>query len=128
MDTLTDWAKARSVTTDWTTHGYHLDEDGWEHQRWTFTLTLDGRELIVPFRTGTAWEEVPSAAVVLSAIRSDAEAGVEDFEEFCANFGYDTDSRKAYATWEECREAGRKLDEWIVSDEDRLAFDQAEGE
>jgi hypothetical protein len=32
-----------------------------------------------------------------------------NFEEFCANYGYDTDSRKAYSTWREVQEQNDKL-------------------
>lgn len=31
------------------------------------------------------------------------------FDEWASTFGYDTDSRKALATYEQCREAGPKL-------------------
>jgi hypothetical protein len=33
---------------------------------------------------------------------SDAVSGLDSFDEFCRNFGYDTDSREAYQTWQAC--------------------------
>lgn len=39
---------------------------------------------------------------VLYSLLSDSQAGSESFEEFCSNFGYENDSRKAYKTWEAC--------------------------
>ena len=33
----------------------------------------------------------------------DAEAGAQSFEDFCADLGYDTDSRKAEKTWQACK-------------------------
>ena len=47
-----------------------------------------------PYRT-------PSAYDVLSCISGDARCP-QRFSEFCSEYGYDEDSRKAYATWERC--------------------------
>ena len=39
---------------------------------------------------------------------SDAASGLLSFEEFCREFGYDTDSRTAYRTWQACQYSSRK--------------------
>jgi hypothetical protein len=39
------------------------------------------------------------------------------FEEFCCDYGYDTDSRKAFATWEDCERIAIKLRELFTADE-----------
>ena len=39
---------------------------------------------------------------------SDAVSGLEPFEQFCREFGYDSDSRSAYQTWQACRRLSRK--------------------
>lgn len=44
----------------------------------------------------------PELADLLNSLQSDCAGGDQSFEEFCGDFGYDTDSRKAYATWEAC--------------------------
>lgn len=44
----------------------------------------------------------PQLADVLCSLQSDCASGDLSFDEFCAEFGYDSDSRKAYATWEAC--------------------------
>ena len=44
----------------------------------------------------------PDAATVMSCLQSDAHAGDNTFEDFCSEFGYDSDSRKAHAIWERC--------------------------
>lgn len=41
----------------------------------------------------------------------------ERFEEWCANYGYDTDSRKAEATWRACDDIGRALARGLSRDE-----------
>ncbi len=51
-------------------------------------------------------EKKPSAYDVLASIYSPAES----FEDFCSNYGYDTDSREAYATYEEVRALNAKIE------------------
>lgn len=51
----------------------------------------------------------PHAADVLHCLALDASAGTMTFTEWCADFGYDTDSRKALATYEQCQETADKM-------------------
>lgn len=51
----------------------------------------------------------PSAAEVLDCLAMDASAMDESFEDWAADFGYDTDSRKAEAAYTACRESGFAL-------------------
>lgn len=72
--------------------------------------------LIKPVRTlhdeqqkGMALQEAhrlakPDLAGVLYSLISDSQAGSETFKSFCDEFGYDSDSRSAFATWEKCVE------------------------
>ena len=66
------------------------------------TLTYQRRRLTVPFFMGPALTREPTAETVLDCLLSDASAGEMTFEEFCSEFGYDTDSRKAEATYRAC--------------------------
>jgi hypothetical protein len=53
----------------------------------------------------------PRAEDVLDSLASDA-GSIENarfFEDWCADFGYDTDSRKAEATYNECCRLARQL-------------------
>lgn len=52
-----------------------------------------------------AW--LPESVDVIQSLLSDATE--ESFDEWCRNFGYDTDSRKALAMWETCREIDRVM-------------------
>lgn len=55
--------------------------------------------------------ELKSRYEVLNALYcfvSDAVSGLDSFEEFCGNFGYDTDSRSAYQTWQICQRSSVK--------------------
>ena len=51
----------------------------------------------------------PTAASVLYCLLSDAEALDMSFSDWCANFGYDEDSRKALAIYDSCCENAKKL-------------------
>jgi hypothetical protein len=65
-------------------------------------LRYQGRKLTVPFYMGPALESEPSAADVLACLVSDVYAGEQTFEDFAYDMGFDTDSRKAEATWRAC--------------------------
>ncbi len=51
----------------------------------------------------------PSACDVLYSLLTDATAFEQTFEDWCSNFGYDTDSRKAEQTYQACVAKGRAL-------------------
>lgn len=51
----------------------------------------------------------PTAAAVLYCLLSDMEAIDQSFTDWASDFGYDTDSRKALATYEACCDIGREL-------------------
>lgn len=59
----------------------------------------------------------PMAADVLYSLILDASAIDESFEDWAANFGYDTDSRKALSTYNQCCEIGQKMRRLFTSDE-----------
>ncbi len=51
----------------------------------------------------------PEPQDLLNNLKLDAQCGEYSFDDFCANLGYDEDSRKAEASWRACQESGRKL-------------------
>lgn len=53
-------------------------------------------------------EKKPTAYDILASVSMQA-SDQESFEDFCANFGLDTDSRKAESTYKECLELHEKL-------------------
>lgn len=50
-----------------------------------------------------------SLQTVIHSLLSDSRAGEMSFTDFCSDFGYDTDSRKALAVWEACVETNGKF-------------------
>ena len=51
----------------------------------------------------------PSLASVLWSLVNDTRAGEETFPNFCSEFGYDEDSRAAFATWQACQDNAAKF-------------------
>ena len=73
-----------------------------------------GPELHAFYSQGPAIEREPEAADVLACIANDA-ASVDcnDFETWAAEFGYDSDSRRAERIFNACREERRNLKRFL---------------
>lgn len=97
-------------------------EGKWTHDAWT--LIINGVQ--IDYKTGTGLREVskysrdhwaykepkpkaPKVDDVIYSLLSDYRLAQDTFEDFCANTGYDTDSRKALETYLACQESGQKL-------------------
>lgn len=82
---------------------------------WRCTLRLGRRSMTVPFSQGPAICKEPTAADVLDCIASDVAsvAGLQGFEEWCANLGYDPDSRKAEKTFRAIERQVDVLERWL---------------
>jgi hypothetical protein len=123
ITTVAEWAEAHNVkvTVD-EDRGIQTDADGWAHYAYTVTLHVDDRSRSgISWRQGTAykvWQEpnkankmqgawvgIPpkNASSILSALLSDSDGADYSFQEWCADYGYDSDSRKAEATYHACR-------------------------
>ena len=82
------------------------------------TLEMAGRFLSTDYFTNGT----PTREGVLGCLLSDCTE--DSFEDWCSNYGYDTDSRKAFATWEACRATmpkvraflGDKFDEYRAAE------------
>jgi len=99
------------ITDDWqkTAHNYRV------------TLRYQRRAMTVDYFMGQLLTEEPTAGQVLESLLTDAEAGAVSFEDFCGDFGYDTDSRKAYRTWQACKRTTISLHRLLGSDFDTFA-------
>jgi hypothetical protein len=94
--------------------GMARDDDGWEHFAWTLTVENGYHNPPVkyefPFRQGTAHTQKPTLVDLMSSLLSDASCVLgNSFDDFCADLGYDPDSRKAEAIYHQIEENNAKL-------------------
>lgn len=85
------------------------------------TLRYGKRKMSVPFFTGPLLLNTPSAADVLYCLCIDTRAGEQSFEEFCSDFGYDSDSLLARRAWRECVKLAPSVRRFLGSDFDAVA-------
>jgi hypothetical protein len=107
-------------------HGTRRDEDGWEHYAYTVRLNRGDESMRVPWRQGLGLTDPPTAADVLESLLSDAAGAGGDFDDWCADYGYDTDSRKAYATWEAVKAHTAELADLLGEDFETAVYPQDE--
>lgn len=112
-ETLTgqDWLDRHGISFAWSATGYHVSHEGWEHQRFTLTLTKGSVVTHVPWRQGMGIESEPSPENTLPAVRSDVEYGAMTWPEFADEFGHDEHDAplSEYRTWEACRDMRDQL-------------------
>lgn len=80
------------------------------------TLRMYGRSMTVGYSQGCGIKNAPTADRVLECLVSDATGSEDGFEEFCRNFGYDTDSRKAYSIYRACVNIRARLRRFLGSE------------
>ena len=119
---LTDLVEANGITVRAVHVGTNTDDNGWRHNAWKATLVYPALQTrcTVTFSTGLAIKE-PTAADVLYSLCSDARAGEVSFSEFCSEFGYDEDSRKAESIWRACKRSVGKARRFLKDDFDLFA-------
>lgn len=99
---------------------YSLVSKNTTYPKYTFTVSIDNKALVQPFITqyhhsrdsvskGTKVPTPPDLVDVLYCLISDGQLAEESFEDFCANLGYDTDSRKALDIYLDCQKQSQSL-------------------
>jgi len=124
MTSLERLCAKRKVRIELQYGGVEIPE-GWarDSHPWKVTLRYQGRQLTVPFFMGSALDREPTAADVLSCLVSDANAveQARDFEDFCHDFGYDTDSRKAEKIYRQLETQAPKVRRFLGDDFETFA-------
>lgn len=67
------------------------------------------RRMSIPYHMGAAHNKPPTMWEVLSCLFMDAQSAEESFENWAADMGMETDSRKALATFKACQSIGKRL-------------------
>ena len=114
METMQDFVKRHMIEVTIKHDRGTQVRDGWEHHAYVLELVnQQGRTLETEWRQGLGIETSPTdtPAEVLDALVSDAWSveSARDFDDWALDFGYDTDSRKAFATYEACQRIAEDL-------------------
>lgn len=109
--------------------GLNTSQDNWQRYSFTVTLKRDGQKITMPYHMGIGHAKdgqtpAPKLIEVLDSLRLDASSADESFEDFCANFGYDPDSRKALATYKACQKARVKVQALLGDDFDAFMSEE----
>jgi hypothetical protein len=80
----------------------------WAKQQWNVTLRHGRRRMSFPFYGGGAASD-PTADDVVESLILDGSASSASFEDWCADYGLDTDSRSDLATYRACRRLGERF-------------------
>ena len=107
--------------------GARLDwskQDDWQQNAngYRVTLLFQGRRYSFDFWQGVGISDDPTVEGCLDCLLSDATAGEMSFDEFCAEFGYSTDSRRAERIWKQCVKARKRLQRLLGCDFESFVY------
>ena len=115
METLRHFIETNGIkaVVDYADSNPNMANDEWSRTARHFKVVLrcQGRQLTTHFSQGSAHTQEPTAADVLDCLASDS-AGIENarsFEDWCGEYGYDTDSRKAERIFKVCERQAESL-------------------
>ena len=113
-----------SITSKRVDRNPHMDAGSTTMDNWKCTLiygAMSGRKarMTVHFSKGFGHHgQEPTVAEVLDCLASDASGvdGCRDFADWCNEYGYEVDSRKAEKTWQACRHQTTRLENFLGQD------------
>jgi hypothetical protein len=85
---------------------------------WRVTLKRGRKRMTTPYSMGSAHTGEPKAADVLWCLVQDAHSydNASSFEEWCGDYGYDTDSRKAERIYTAVKRSAAKVKQFLGPD------------
>ena len=102
-------------------------DDEWKRSatHWKLVIRRGNKQMTAYFSQGSAHTKEPTLADILDCLASDASAidNARDFEDWCRDFGYDTDSRKAEKTYRVCVRQAEALKRLLGNDFKTLLYE-----
>ena len=94
------------------------DLDEWQRNAHPYRVVLryKRRQMSLDWFQGQALTRDPDSATVLSALISDSYAMDCSFDDWCSEYGYDTNSRRAERIFKQCQKQGEKLERLLGDD------------
>ena len=124
ITTLKTLARKVRLTFEWGAQLGWDKQDDWQRKAngYRCTLHYHRRQHTFDFWQGIGITTNPTAEGCLSCLLLDAQSGEYDFEEFCKELGYDTDSRKAEAIWRSCQKTRANLERLLGDDFEQFLY------
>ena len=117
MSTLKQLINSHHVraNAEWADTNPNMADMPYGSSHWRVRLTCGRRQLTTMFSMGPAHSHEPTAEDVLECLLSDASSSHESFEDWCADLGFDADSRKAERTYRIVQRQTKKLSRLLDS-------------
>lgn len=123
MLTIADFIERYSITADVApaTSNPNMSDSEYMTHHFLVTLHHGCRDLAVPYSGGALAfanrpDGQPTVADVLDSLASDASSAGQSFTDWCGDYGYDEDSRKAYRTWQAVEAQQAELRDFLGAD------------
>jgi hypothetical protein len=103
-----------SMTSERTDQNPHMDSQNMDH--WRCVLRRGKSSVVVYFSKGYGYHgQEPTLDEVLDCMASDASGydNAQSFEDWCSEYGFDTDSRKAERTYKTIQRQSGRLKELL---------------
>jgi hypothetical protein len=125
MKTIAERIKANGITmkADRTDSNPSMEDFNGDH--WKCVLKMGGKRMTVVFSMGYGHNgKAPKAADVLDCLCNDA-TGLDNssgFEDWCSEYGYETDSRKAERTYKTIERQAKRLKHFLGESFEDFAY------
>jgi len=137
MKTISEFIEENELSMEFLPVKERPDQFVWSpdaHHYFIVIRNKAGKELHTYYSTGSAvpvfssYKSRRKFEDIMDSLSLDCSSASDTFEDFCNEFGYETDSRKAYETWQACvkikkdmeRLVGPEALEELINDVERL--------
>lgn len=107
--TFKEFINRHRITADVNPTDSNPNMEDFKGYHYSVKLKHGRKSMLVPFSVGYGWDREPTVADVLECMQSDISGSDESFENWCANLGYDSDSRKAEKIYKAVQSQSKRL-------------------
>ena len=118
QETLKQFAAAINLkmVVNYADNNPSMDDQSWNANHYKLTFKKDKKRFTTFFSQGIGIKGEPKIPDVLECLQGDCQSAEYSFEDFCGEFGYDQDSRKAFKIYKACGKIKGKLHKFLGSD------------
>lgn len=112
------WSKIKLVSEY---QGLVRKDNDWDCNHYKCTIRFENRQYTFDYYMGLRISGEPTLDSVMESLLMDCNVDQYSFDEFCGEFGYDTDSRKAEASYKACLKLAKNVKRVFGDNIDKLA-------